>query len=281
MASSRVALVHSTPATIRDDYQRLLALALGLEPKPIGTTLVCPIVSQRVAMPGVGAMPWQLDGVLAALAPRQPLVVPPVRDLRGFAGVLHAHTLVVQERPVISQVLAIALIGCSSIVGRQPAETQQAEVLLSRFAPDAPRRMFIADATTTARIFAMRSPLLAQRDTLIAGEDPRAIDAVTAALLGLPARADAPPLELIGDTDLLPPLTHLRERSAHGVRQEDTEQGRRKNQFFEAGAAFAAGFRWRLFEQRLFEEWLEQTGWGKLFRAYQRQALLLDDLSNQ
>jgi len=71
MARSRVAVLSSSPETVRDDVRRLLRiLRAGSGPARTGDVLVVPDLERRHWFPSCGTTPWQLDGSLEALRER-------------------------------------------------------------------------------------------------------------------------------------------------------------------------------------------------------------------
>ena len=71
MSKSKVAIVKTTPATVLEDYHRLMNLA-GYQdflPKENDTALKINI-SWHFFFPGSSTTPWQLEGVIRAMKKR-------------------------------------------------------------------------------------------------------------------------------------------------------------------------------------------------------------------
>jgi uncharacterized protein (DUF362 family) len=65
---ARVAVLHTQPETVLDDYRRLFDLAGGAQAlKPGTTTILKDNISWHFAMPGANTTPWQLEGTILAL----------------------------------------------------------------------------------------------------------------------------------------------------------------------------------------------------------------------
>ena len=69
MSKSQVAVLRTSPATVFSDYHRLMNLARYQEvlPKDVETALKVNI-SWHFFFPGCSTTPWQLDGVIRAMA---------------------------------------------------------------------------------------------------------------------------------------------------------------------------------------------------------------------
>jgi hypothetical protein len=244
-SSSLVALVRATPATVVDDYRRLLACCEPLLMPPFGPLAVLPAAPD--ALPGERAEPWQLDGMLAALAHRgrRPAVaLPGTTSADPFVVVARSH-------------------GAQSVASAQPrfvlCGVGQVALLNSCAAPAATPALYVVDAVTTLGGSAT-TPQLDMRGVLLASDSPAALAAwIEQQACG---RRSSTAFELVGDLSIAAerwnglvarrkPLWHasLAERllSFAGLGQPRTQQ--------------------------LYEEWLFYTGWGKLFRRYQRCAV--------
>ena len=69
MTRARVAVLHTSPRTVVDDYQRLCALAGMRDALPVGPRTSLRInISWHVYMPACSTTPWQLEAVIRALA---------------------------------------------------------------------------------------------------------------------------------------------------------------------------------------------------------------------
>jgi hypothetical protein len=65
---ARVAILHTQPETVLDDYRRLFDLAGGAEAlQPNTTTILKDNISWHFPMPGANTTPWQLEGTILAL----------------------------------------------------------------------------------------------------------------------------------------------------------------------------------------------------------------------
>jgi uncharacterized protein (DUF362 family) len=65
---AKVAVLHTQPETVLQDYQRLLALSGGAAALAPGvTTLLKDNISWHFPMPGANTTPWQLEGTILAL----------------------------------------------------------------------------------------------------------------------------------------------------------------------------------------------------------------------
>ena len=69
MSKSQVAILRTSPATVFSDYHRLMNLARYQDvlPKDVETALKVNI-SWHFFFPGCSTTPWQLDGVIRAMA---------------------------------------------------------------------------------------------------------------------------------------------------------------------------------------------------------------------
>jgi len=68
MSKSKVAVLHTSPETVLEDYQRLFDLADG--PKVLdrnATTILKDNISWHFPMPSANTTPWQLEGTILAL----------------------------------------------------------------------------------------------------------------------------------------------------------------------------------------------------------------------
>jgi uncharacterized protein (DUF362 family) len=65
---SRVAIIHTTPETVLQDYQRLFDLAGGAQTLQPGiTTILKDNITWHFPMPATNTTPWQLEGTILAL----------------------------------------------------------------------------------------------------------------------------------------------------------------------------------------------------------------------
>lgn len=89
--NAKVAVLHTTPATVLDDYERLMDLAGYRQALPPGAPTLLKInISWQLYYPACSTAPWQLEGVIRALlrAGRRP------DELLG----VHNRTVVVDDR---------------------------------------------------------------------------------------------------------------------------------------------------------------------------------------
>lgn len=251
-----VALLRATPATVLDDYRRLLNLAEHAEAAPQSIVAVFPY--RHSTLPGERAEPWQLDGTLRALAVSQG-----VQPAVALAAAGHADPLAAVAHlagvPLVAPGTAAGITLCGAGQVPQLAKHQPLQ--------DIPARLFVVDATTVCR----GSGETAQfeiRGVLLASNDIAALAYVTAAVVaGVPASINEYQerfaiLDLRGDTALVAerwsvaaPRTPPRKRLALLDRLA------------------AATRRSTAPAQRAYEDWVFHTGWGRLYRTYQRRAL--------
>ena len=68
MTKSKVAVLHTTPETVLQDYERLFDLAGGKQAlDPTATTILKDNISWHYPMPSANTTPWQLEGTILAL----------------------------------------------------------------------------------------------------------------------------------------------------------------------------------------------------------------------
>jgi hypothetical protein len=263
----RVALVATSPATVLEDYARLLALA-GIDALAGRERLTLCVPRSRYipALPGERAEPWQLDGTLRALRAAG------CGDVRvSLAAHDHMDPLVDVCRrsgtPVIEERDDADLLLCAAA----PAGDRSRR-LLAGLLP----ALTILDAATLCRRDVLGRPRLAIRGALLASADPVALDALAAHMLGLgplpyiPAVAqaharglgcgDIRSVELVGDAELAKECWHIAAPAkvrwpAHLLAPLLRRRG------------------WPETTREVYEDWVFNTGWGQLYRAYQRRAI--------
>ena len=261
---STVALLRTSPATVQDDYCRLLELAA---PALVMPAAVVALGHRGHMLPGERAEPWQLAGMLRALGAggcAMRVVLPSDDPADPLAGVVRAANVSVQP-PGPPPGPAVYLCGAGQA-------DQLVELALAGTAP----ALCVVDAVTL-RSGTGDSTRLDIRGALLASTDPVALAALLGRLMGRTPRAapalalaherglgcaDLRRVELGGDTDLARgtwDTPHPRERS--------TPLDRLTVWFARAaGLAVSA-------EERAYEDWVFYTSWGRLYRRYQRRAI--------
>jgi hypothetical protein len=246
---SPIALVRATPATVQDDYRGLLRLVAPSLAPPFGPLLVLP--APPGTLPGARAEPWQLDGMLAALAQHGSL---PNLHIPGVA----ADPLVAVARSYSARLIPFVppqfvLCGFAQV-------PQLAKYAAARATPS----LFVVDAVTTIGC-SVSAPRLDIRGALFASTNPAALAALAERLVG--AASGSAEFDLCGDPSI-------------AGETWDAEVGARRPPLRVTLAerfAQVAGLS-QPRAQLLYEEWVFNTSWGKLFRSYQRRAIQTDQL---
>jgi hypothetical protein len=260
-----VAVVRTSPQTVLADYERLLGLAaLDLADEP--ALIVSSPGATGLALPGERAEPWQLDGALHALrhAGYTPVVgYQQARAADPLAAVASHHRAPLAARGMVA--------APTLLLGGFAPHGHLARLALTSHAP----RAAIVDATTICLRRPFTPPVLEIRNLLLASADLVALDALLAQLAGLAPLQPAPAFETAGGP-------------SHGYTRTGSIQlvGDTEPLGYSGGATrllAPAPLRavWRLWrriggvpeaERVIYEDWAYHTGWGHLFRAYQRRA---------
>lgn len=251
-----VALLRTSPATVLNDYCRLLDLAAPALPKTPPAAVVA-LGRAGHALPGERVEPWQLDGALRALAawgcPPPAVALPGDDPADPLAGVARASCVAVQP-PGPPPAPAVYLCGAG-----------QAERLVELTLAAPPPALCVVDAVTV-RAGVGDSTRLDIRGALLASADPLALAALLARLTGQPLRgpqaAALSHVELVGDGEL----------AACGWAPAPTAGPTTALGRLAARFAYAAGLALPA-EQRAYEDWVFYTSWGRLYRVYQRRAI--------
>ncbi len=282
-----VAAVHTAPATVAADYQRLLAL-IEVHALPRRAILI-PRYARRMPFPGAGAPPWQLEKVAhllrgAGVASITALLPLPRNDRYGYASIAAALGIEALRRP-------LPLDGETLVVVLAPCRIDRCNGLFGAthgpaaiFHPAAATRNTLRGIPALAQVRCVGAPLLALadattisdgrdteaeyaevRNVLLASRDPVALDATIAARFGLDPLHEVPWLReahqqglgmanpnaitICGDSDTLNEPWGLAAPSS-----------RRAIRCFQ---------RWTPADATTLLSWLHHTGWGRLFRDYQ------------
>lgn len=287
LPSAAVTAIYTTPSTIAEDYQRLLALT-GIHDQPRRAILI-PRLARRTPFPGAGAPPWQLELVARFLLTTGvtliTAVLPSRRDDRyGYAPIAAALGIdMLRYVPSLDRdTLVIVLTPCridahnrlfgathglldlfhhAGVAQYHPAHAIDALARLRRARASV---LALADATTISDGRDATAEYAEVRNLLLASRDPVALDTVIAAQFGLDPRREIPWLCEAHRRGL--GIADLHAISLHGDKE-------------------ALSHRWGLTgvprctslhllrrtaaNTATFASWLRDTGWGRLFRAYQ------------
>jgi hypothetical protein len=260
-----VAVVRTSPQTVLADYERLLGLAaLDLADQP-ALVISTPGVA-RLALPGERPEPWQLDGALHALcrAGYAPLVgYEQARDADPLAAVARRHGASLAPRGTVA--------APTLLLGSVAPHGYLARLALT---PQAPRAAII-DVTTLCLRRPFATPVLEIRNLLLASADLDALDALLAHLAGLAPLHAAPAFEEA--RGLSRDYAHIGSIQLVGDAEPLGDSGGITRLLAPAPLRAAWGL-WRRIggvpeaERIIYEDWVYNTGWGRLFRAYQRRA---------
>ncbi|MGQ9829268.1 MAG: hypothetical protein ACUVSY_09330 [Roseiflexus sp.] len=285
-----VAIVRTSPETIRADYQRLLNLAgMGAMSFPAQYAILVPRYARRLPFPGAGVPPWQLEIIarlclVNGIASITTVLPKPRNDGYGYAAIATALGSAVLRRapPLNSKTLVGALAPCRIDARNGLFGTTHA--LAALFRPAAIIRntgcligalaqvrytgaslIAITDATTISDGRDACTEYAEIRSTVLASLDPVALDAVVAAQFGL---------------DPLRDVAFLREahRRRLGVADRcaitcygDVEALQDRWGLIDSVSGMMPDRfnRWTGADTRTFQGWLYNTSWGRLFQAYQ------------
>lgn len=310
MTQATVAIVRTSPETVFDDYARLIELAaFRTHLDPMTTSILVGSAGRRFPFPGANVTPWQIEGVIRALRaagyPKLAYVpaaahgpLPDTSDYDGYNAILQTYGIPPQG---VRQILHDAGGHIPSYALRQnliyltplrPSITATAHALDARWytrnwtgatLADVLARQnaisagaaVVIDGTTIAHVNRQRSPEIA--NMLLASTDLVAADAVVARLMGLDPLcnvaylriaherglgiADPSQITIVGDVETL-----ALQRNAGSISPEQWLDAFLKPQ------RILAYYRWRGGDRSLFESWLRDTGWGRLFQQYQQRA---------
>jgi uncharacterized protein (DUF362 family) len=305
-----VALIRTTPATVLEDFERLLELAQA--PQQLDsrlTTLLRPDARRRFPFPAANTTPWQLEGVARALRaagchdltwappPAQAASACVGQDLNGYLPLLRAYgiaprrttdiaanlvllpTLKTDGATIIGGALLCLVDGLAGLW--HAADHRMHDRLVDALAASRTHHtgiVAVMDGTTAAAgpgLYRLRPEI---RSVLLASVDPVALDAAAAQLMGFDPLADIAYLRLAHERG----LGVADPRAIDLVGDADLARARWS---FAAGSsswrscprplARVLGraierLRWPLTERLVFEGWLRGTPWGGLFARYQR-----------
>ncbi|MCS6839822.1 MAG: DUF362 domain-containing protein [Roseiflexus sp.] len=282
-----VAVVHTAPAAVTVDYQRLLTL-IGVNALPRRAILV-PRYARRMPFPGAGAPPWQVETIarllLASGVAAISAVLPDRRnDKYGYTLIAAALGIdALRRAPRLDHETLVVVL----IPGRVDARNGlfgATHGLAALFHPAAAVRnttrsipalaqmrrlgallLAVADATTISDGRDAEAEYAEVRNVLLASRDPVALDAAIAARFGLNplqdivwlreahqrglGMADLSAIPICGDVEAL--------RDRWGL---TLPLSRRST---------CRLMRWTTADARTLASWLRDTGWGRLFRDYQ------------
>jgi hypothetical protein len=311
MTRPTVAVVRTSPETVLDDYARLIELA-AFRPHldSATTTMLVSSASRRFWFPGVNAPPWQIEGVTRALraagylklayvpaAANGPL--PDTSDFGGYNAILQTYRVpqqgvrrllyddtihmpsyalrqnLVYLTPFRPSMIASVHALDSRWYTRNWTDATLVDLLARQNAISAGAAVVI-DGTTIAHGANQRPPEIA--NMLLASTNQVAADAVAAWLVGLEPRrdlaymrlaherglgiADLSRITIVGDTEIL-------DRRLAG---ETVVPDHWLDAFLKPFSVLTY-YRWSDTDRAVFESWLRDTGWGRLFQQYQRRAL--------
>lgn len=284
---SVVAAVHTMPASVVADHQRLLTL-IGVNVLPRRALLI-PRYARRMPFPGAGAPPWQLEAIarfliVAGVAAISAVLPDRRNDMYGYTSIAaalgidalrHAPTL---DHETLVVVLTPGRIDArNGLFGATPG-------LAALFHPVAATRNTNRSIPALAQVRRLGSPLLAMadattisdgrdveaeyaevRNVLLASRDPVALDAIIAAQFGLEPLQDVVWLheayrQRLGIADLSA-ISICGDAEALGDQWGLATTSSRR--------AICRLTRWTSTEATTLASWLHDTGWGRLFRDYQ------------
>ena len=265
MARPHVALVRATPDTVLADYQRLLELAgpLALPAQELIVAATPP--AEPLALPGERAEPWQLEGTLQALRHcRRPVVALHTADER--------EPLVAAARASGGRIERYGGAQAHVLLAGASQYEQLARLVLDGHPP----LLAVLDATTLCRRAPFAAPQISVRNLLVASTDPVAAASVAARLAGVDPLRSGGPIALAHRSGLgcadLDAVTIAGEAGwLHSCAPPPAARPPALVQY--AWRLWRRSGRQRTAEQQVYEDWLFHTGWGRLYRAYQRRAI--------
>lgn len=285
--NAAVAAVHTTPAAVAADYQRLLTLTRVNDPPR--RAILIPRYARHMPFPGAGATPWQLEAVarllLTAGVVSITAVLPMCRnDMYGYTSIAAALGIDATHRvpPLDRETLVVVLTPCrvdahNGVFGAAPG-------LAALFHPAAATHNTIRSLPALAQVRRISAPLLAVadattisdgrdadaeyaevRNVLLASRDPVALDATIAAQFGLDPLRDVPWLREAHRQGL--GIADLSAISICGDGETlNAPWGLSTPSFRQAIRRFR---RWTAADATTLASWLRDTRWGRLFRDYQ------------
>jgi uncharacterized protein (DUF362 family) len=304
-----VALIRTAPATVLEDFERLLELAQA--PQRLDSrlaTLLRPDARRRFPFPAANTTPWQLEGVVRAMqaAGCYDLTwAPPVQaasacvgqDLNGYLPLLRAYGIARRRATDVAANLVLlptlktdgaTIIGgalwclVDGLAGpRHAADRWMHNRLVDALATSRTNHagiVAVMDGTTAAAgpgPYHLRPEI---RSVLLASADPIALDAAAAQLMGFDPLADIAYLRLaherglgVADPRAIDLVGDADLARARWSFAEDGSSRRSRVWPLESALGHAIErLRWPLAERLVFEGWLRGTPWGELFARYQR-----------
>jgi len=293
-----VAMVRTSPDTIRADYDRLLSLLLPAF-TPESTALLVAVIERRYPFPAESTPPWQLDGVARALQARQygQLRLHRTQDDPNDWHALQPVARDLALAPAASYDHSDMAVLLTTLRRGQTGLATGATGLALKFARYR-STLAIIDGTTVGNGPPNQSSHPEIGNILIASYDPVAADAIAATLLGLDPLQDIPHLRVAhehgigiahpgqisvcGDIELAALRWYAHQVPARTVLDTLADFPQTIMQSFQqAGRRIGRPSdpvdRWTAGERERYISWLYDTAWGQLFAVYHHEPKLIAD----